>query len=265
MKVRFTDILNDKTSGASTLYRQSLSLLVETSEKYRSRSAVDDIVRRLQVAFPEMAVFVYLKNHLERTNFEDIPATLHQLQGEAETAVSSIGRRIDRLWRKPRRIVTYSQSSVVAEILMQRRKKITSVLISCASPKNEGIVVARKLAAAGIPVALVTDAALPAMIEKDDYIFLGADAVTERYFVNKCGTWSLLLAAKEKKAVSFVFFESFKRVSCRSFSFDPRRHVQEEILTGRYPRITVHNFYFEKIPLNCANWLISDKKAIHIL
>lgn len=262
MKVRLANILSNKTSGASTLYCQSIAWLIAADDKYRTRAALNDILHRLKVAFPEMAVFVYLKSRLDNTGLKDIPAVLYQLQQEAETAVSSIGRRIDRIWRGSRRIITYSQSSVVAEIIKQRKDKVTSVLISCASPKKEGIAAARKLATAGLSVNLVTDAALPAMIKKDDYVLLGADAVTEKYFVNKCGTWPLLMAAKEKKAVSFVLFENFKRVSYRSFSFNPRQHSSREVITGHYPRIIVHNSYFEKVPLNWANWLISDQEAI---
>jgi len=262
LKVRLADILSDKTSGASTLYRQTIALLIAADDKYRTHSSLKGILRRLQKVFPEMAVFIYLKSRLDKTSPTDIPAVLRQLEREAETAQSSIGRRVDRIWQRPRRIVTYSQSSVVAEIIRRRKDKVTSVLISCASPKNEGITAAGKLAALGLSVNLVTDAALPALIEKGDYLFLGADTVTEKYFVNKCGTWPLLMAAREKKAVSFVLFENFKKVSSRSFSFNPRQHPSAEILTGRCPRIIVRNCYFEKIPLKLADWLISDQEAV---
>jgi translation initiation factor 2B subunit (eIF-2B alpha/beta/delta family) len=236
-------------------------LLIAADNKYCTRSDLDEILRRLQAAFPEMTVFVYLKSRLDKTSRKDIPGVLRQLQQEAETALSSIDRRVNRIWRRPRRIVTYSQSSVVAEIIKRHKDKVTSVLISCASPKNEGIAAARKLATAGLSVNLVTDAALPAMIEKGDYLFIGADAVTERCFINKCGTWPLLMATREKKAISFVLFESFKKVSSRSFSFHPRQHSSAEILTDRCPRIMVRNVYFEHIQLHWADWLISDQGA----
>ena len=56
---------------------------------------------------------------------------------------------------------------------------------------------ARALAAAGIEPWLVTDAALPLLISQASAVWIGADAVTDAGVLNKIGSYTLALAARE--------------------------------------------------------------------
>lgn len=71
-----------------------------------------------------------------------------------------------------------------------------SVIVCESRPLCEGVVMAQRLAAAGLQVTLITDAQAGAFVEEADLVLLGADAVTPAGVVNKVGSKLLALAAK---------------------------------------------------------------------
>lgn len=261
LRQRLSDILSDTVSGASSLYRRVLYLLGNDPSLW-TRSERKRIVGRLRKTFPEMAVFVYLQERLQGVKDDAVGDAVALLRAEAEEETGAVGRRLDRIWKTKRRVVTFSQSSLVMRLLRQRRERIDGLLISAGSPRHEGILAATGLAAAGIPVELATDAALPGLVRRNDLIIVGADAVTERYFVNKCGTLPLLLSARAAGAVSVVVYERFKRIAAGNIRVIPRQHPPGEILVRRRRGIRVTNVYFEAIPTRYADWLLSGDTAV---
>lgn len=255
-----SDILSDRVSGASTLYRRTLTMFIN-DPSFRAQSRQNQVLRRLREAFPEMAVFAFLQNELEGVSADSRPAVLNRLYVETETEPVQIGRRLDRIWKRKRRVVTFSQSSLVMRLLLERPGRIDRLVISTAAPNNEGTIAAARYASVGIDVCLSTDAALPGLVRRGDYILVGADCITERFFVNKCGTLPLLLSARAVGAVSLVVFERFKRVITRKYSFDPRQYPAAEILPGPKRGVDVFNAYFEAIPTAYADWLLSGDGA----
>lgn len=256
-----SDILSDKVSGASALYRRTLNLFHD-DPSFGRQSRRDRALRNLRETFPEMAVFVYLQRELDRTNLSSAMITVERLMEEAEREPVEIGHRLDRIWKRRRRIVTFSQSSLVMHLLMERRGRIDRLLISNGSPHNEGAQAAARYAAAGIDVELATDAALPGLVRRNDYVIVGADCVTERYFVNKCGTLPLLLTASAAGAVSLVVFERFKKMAAHGLPFIPQQHPASEILSRHDRHLRVYNTYFEAVPKRYADWFLSGDKAI---
>jgi hypothetical protein len=71
-----------------------------------------------------------------------------------------------------------------------------SVIVCESRPLCEGVAMAQRLAAAGLHVALITDAQAGVFVEEADVVLLGADAVTPAGVVNKVGSKLLALAAK---------------------------------------------------------------------
>ncbi|MEE9442927.1 MAG: hypothetical protein V3V99_09700 [candidate division Zixibacteria bacterium] len=248
------EILNDQTSGASALYKKTLYLL-QSESKYRSPDKALKVIYKIKTQFPEMAVFEYLFQSLNRVNKEDLTSRLRLLMLECSTELEFINDNLKRLWRKKRRVITFSNSSIVEHILCKSQNKVESVLLSQASPRNEGIILGKKLNKAGLKVEICTDAALANLIRKSDYVFLGADCVTRKYFVNKTGTYPLLLAAKAKGAKSFILCEKFKFVP--SYKFAPRPQKTSEIAKALSEKLKVQNYYFEKIPLFLVDYLVS--------
>jgi translation initiation factor 2B subunit (eIF-2B alpha/beta/delta family) len=260
LKFDLSDILSDRVSGASALYRRALRLFID-DPSYGAQSRRDRALRRLRETFPEMAVFAFLQKELKGAGTDSLAAILNRLHDEAEAEPIEIGRRLDRIWKRKRRVVTFSQSSLVMRLLLERRSRIDRLLISTAAPNNEGAIAAARYVSAGIDVCLSADAALPGLVRRGDYILVGADCVTERFFVNKCGTLPLLLTACAVGAVSLIVFERFKRAAARDYSFIPRQHPAAEILPGPKRGIDISNAYFETVPIAYADWLLSGDGA----
>lgn len=251
-----SEICRDRTSGAAMLYRRTLELFLR-DRRYRSVDSMKRAITRLRDSFPEMAVFAYLDRQLAGTETGDAEAHLTRLLDEAYREPRAIAGHVRRIWRKPRRLVTISQSSVVRQVLADNRDRVDGVVLSEAAPRREGLDMARYAADLGLPVEMTTDAALPGCVRRSDYVLVGADCVTEKYFVNKTGTLPLFLAARAAGARTVVAFEHFKQVSSRLFAFTPQNHSGAEILPRRHKHITVHNRYFESIPINLCDYLVT--------
>jgi translation initiation factor 2B subunit (eIF-2B alpha/beta/delta family) len=254
------DILSDRVSGASTLYRRTLTLFRD-DPSFRAPSRRRQAVHQLRKTFPEMAVFAFLQKNLHDVEAGSLHAVICRLLAEAESEPAEIGRRLDRIWRRKRRLVTFSQSSLVMRLLVERRDRIDRLVISLAGPCNEGAIAAAKYASAGIAVDLSSDAALPGLVRRGDYILVGADGITGSYFVNKCGTLPLLLAGHAAGATSLVVFERYKRVMTDDYPFSPRQHAAAEIMPAPRRGIKIFNAYFEAVPITYADWLLTGEGA----
>ena len=86
-------------------------------------------------------------------------------------------------------IATLSSSSVVRDAVLEalRTGREPRVLVAESRPLCEGRALAATLAAAGVPVWLVVDAALPLLLSQAHMVWLGADAVTDQGAFNKLG------------------------------------------------------------------------------
>ncbi len=256
LKDALQDILHDKTAGASVLYRRTLDIFKAESNN-SDRTELDDALGCLRSAFPEMAVFLYLQSRLADVSPDNLAARLDELIQDANDELIAIGKALDEIWTEKRRIVLFSYSSVALSLAVARRDRLSGVLVSQASPQNEGVGVAEKLITHNIPVELTTDAALPGLLDGNDLILVGADAVTDEYFVNKTGTYPLFLAAMAAGATRCVVFERFKMVPADHYRFNPRSHSGSELSRVIHPMLNVHNHYFERIPNMLADWLIT--------
>jgi len=261
LKCGLKDILTDRTSGASALYRKTIELF-KTDPVYKNHNRLLKDLDRISNSFSEMAPFIYLKQRLKSPPAGSRSDTLTDLLNELQSEERNISEYLSLIWKKKCRVITFSQSSCVLNMLLQRRNLIKSVLISIAAPSNEGVLAARKILRAGIKVALTTDAALPGMIKSNDLVLVGADCVTEKYFVNKTGTLPLLVMAARMKAKRVVVAESFKTITASDYQFSPRAKSAGEIISRRPRDLTVINEYFEKIPLELITCLISGMGII---
>lgn len=85
-----------------------------------------------------------------------------------------------------------------------------SVIVCESRPLCEGVVMAQRLAAAGLQVTAITDAQAGVFVEEADLVLLGADAVTPAGVVNKVGSKLLALAAKAAGVPVIAVTDSLK-------------------------------------------------------
>jgi len=147
-------------------------------------------------------------------------------------------------------IATLSASEGVMAALLALAKagRKPRVLVGEGRPRLEGRDTARELAAAGIEVWLVADAALPLLISQASAVWLGADAVTEHGVVNKIGSYTAALAAREHGVPAWAIAVRKKLLpggtGALGIAEMPPAEIWEDAPRGVRPR----NVYFEMVP-----------------
>ena len=161
-------------------------------------------------------------------------------------------RSAGRLLRHGTRVVTYSASAAVEEILRtatSRRRRL-EVLLSETRPAREGVPFAERLARGGIRVTLATDAALPSSLDGASILLVGADAISREGVINKIGTSTLAEIASARKVPVVVAAgpEKFLPAALAAFIHDEDRS-RREIYRGKVQLLRVANPTFDFTPL----------------
>ena len=110
-------------------------------------------------------------------------------------------------------VLTHGWSSVVSSLLIQAAKDTHfEIIILEGRPDASGAKAAANIyAKAGIPTTVVLDSAMAYVMERVDMVIVGAEGVVENGgIINKLGTYTLAIAAKELGKPFYVAAESFK-------------------------------------------------------
>ena len=163
-------------------------------------------------------------------------------------------------------ILTYSFSGGVFSILKKAKEKGKSfeVVVSESRPMFEGRKLALSLGKLGIPVTLVTDAALSLYIEKSDLVLVGADSISEKSFVNKVGTYALSLLAKEFGIPFYVASDGTKFIYEKWKKNHKNLADPEEVFLRKLKNVKTENQYFEEIPLMYSKKIITPDGLISL-
>ncbi len=260
-------IRRDRRSGATVLLAQAIEatrlFLAEAQRLSPERLAValERFTLRLAASQPSMAPLLSLANALwlgwgKREGPSPPWERLHDALVQYADGIDAGQRATIRhaAARLPPRslVLTYSNSTAVRMALWRAvaAGRRFEVVCSESRPMCEGVALARRLAALGVPVNLVVDAALPEWMERAGLVLLGADAITPDGVVNKVGTEPLLHAARRTGVPTFVLADSSKWLPERLASFwQIREEAPEEIARSDDPNLRVRNRYFGKSPL----------------
>jgi len=110
-------------------------------------------------------------------------------------------------------ILTHSRSRVVLQVLREAAlaKKRFTVYVTESLPDRSGDAMYNDLTYLGIPTIVILDAAAGYIMEKIDLVLVGAEGVVESGgIINKIGTYTIALAAKEMNKPFYVVAESYK-------------------------------------------------------
>jgi len=253
-------VARDRTSGAAQLALQA----VEAAEAWLARNPspseaeLEEVVVRLLRLHSSMAPILRLANEVALA--ADAPAHGPALAAGLRTfrrTLQQAGGRIARqfaaaLPKTPRAAVaTYSFSSTVLGALAVARPRLASVLVAESRPEFEGRLTAQKLAAAGVPVQYTTDAGLLGLLHSARVLVLGADAVLSHAFVNKIGTRTACLAAREAGVPVWVLSDSTKFLpeELAAPFWRPSEGPAAQVWAGAPRGIAVRNPLFEHTEL----------------
>jgi translation initiation factor 2B subunit (eIF-2B alpha/beta/delta family) len=255
-------IRQDRRSGASALLARGIEaarLLVRGTphtSPARLTSALERFTLRLTASQPSMATFLTLANALwlgreggqeQSPTWKRVRDALVEYAGGIDGGLRATVRHAASLVRPRSLVLTYSNSAAVRLALWQARAagRRFEVVCSESRPMREGVALARRLAALGIPAHLVVDAALAEWVGRASLVLLGADAVTGDVVVNKVGTETILQAARRAGAPAYVLADASKWLPDDLARFwRVREENPGEIARPGAANLMVHNRYF---------------------
>ncbi|UCE66639.1 MAG: hypothetical protein JSU85_01080 [Candidatus Zixiibacteriota bacterium] len=276
---RLHSIIEDRTSGAAVIEGGILGLfekIIRIHKKHSPRHlrrAIVKIKKRFSAMANIMNLVIFTEKILEK---KDVEYLSEAIKGYKENIEHERGLTVTRAARKIKSydlIFTLSGSSLILKAIIEAGNLgwRGGVKIAESRPKNEGTILASDLARLGIPVTLGVDANMPDLIKNSNAIFLGADAVTQTYFVNKTGSGiALEFGSKYSKPV-FIIADRSKFISNRTYRFIPDSNPPNEIISRKTRNLEILNNYFEKIAPRkkfryiCGNEIINPDEVKNLL
>jgi translation initiation factor 2B subunit (eIF-2B alpha/beta/delta family) len=278
--VLFDAIARDSTSSASVLTKLAARELAEFVESSTARTVGEfweelrGACRELVQAKREMASIINLASAV-LSSVERLVLSGVSPEGARRTAFLECSRvwefkdtELEELGIEGAGIVppggtvaTISTSESVRTVLASAVRNGTEcrVVLSESRPSNEGLEFGTSLPAWGIPVTMVVDAALPGTVDRCQLVLVGADAVSESDFVNKVGTYPLVLAAREADIPVYVAALKDKFIPSGLRGDPDRLFDPAEVLEPGSTGVTVENRYFERTPLSLVEGIITEQ------
>lgn len=263
-------IATDREHGSTYLSIEALQVLrdragVLSNEGVRPLDAwreLGELALSLIKSRPAMAA---LENRIDRAMFrardkatpEAVGAAARAGIEEAFSADEECARRATALIAG-KRVLTLSRSETVLAALSSARPSPT-VFVAVSQPGGEGVAAAEQLAAAGLPVTLVSDAGVAeaVMSQRVEILLLGADRVLPSgAVVNKIGTRPAALLARERGIPVYALAAADKvseQEEANLEAVDPK-----EIYDGP-ASITVRSPLFEIVEADLITGVVTDK------
>jgi translation initiation factor 2B subunit (eIF-2B alpha/beta/delta family) len=177
-------------------------------------------------------------------------------------AVERAARRLPALLPRRATCLTLSSSEVVYRALLaaRRRGRLARVVVAESRPGCEGVAMARRLAARGVPVSLIVDALAPAVAGEVDVVVLGADAVTRTAVWNKCGSLGVALAASAARRPTFVVTTGDRLLAPPLARRMALREAEPGAMLWRPPRgVRAIDRLFDATPLRLITLVVTEE------
>jgi len=279
----FERIADDSVSGATTLTElaaREMASLAETWNAGDPGGIWDELLAACTALVDAKREMASIVNFVSRLLAAAERVVLSGLSPEAVVQVVSaecartwqsipddlgaLGREGADLIRPGAAVVTLSSSGSVRAVLDAARAAGTAfrVVASEGSPRREGAALADDLARAGFDTTLVVDAALPRLVERADLVLVGADCVSAEDFVNKIGTYPLLLAAADAGVPSYAaaLLDKFLPKALRGST--DAVHPPEEVVADPPDGLEIDNHYFEAVPTALLKGVVTESGIV---
>jgi translation initiation factor 2B subunit (eIF-2B alpha/beta/delta family) len=232
---------------------------------------LERLVSDILSAQPSMAVMLNLAQYVLEAVVDEAPFARmkERVQQQLLEFRLSLRQSVEALCRQaieilpPRAtVLTYSNSTTVTAVLRHARAEghLDRVILSEARPAFDGRPLALSLAEIGVGIDYSTDMGLFAGLQETDLVFLGADAVFPRHFLNKVGTHALAELARVRNVPCFVLCAANKCLPAAATSLlRISTHSGDEVWSTAAPGVRVHNQYFEEVPLPLLNGIVSEQ------
>lgn len=265
-------LAGDHRSGAAEIADRAAALLAEFCREERPDDprlpyALGELADTTLTVQPSMAPFLHLANLIqlaaegEGNPLRRLGVAVENFRRQRRRATAKIAQLFAARARRHRTLLTYSYSSTVfaALVAAQKAGRLERVILSESRPLYEGRLLAERLAAQGVAVTLVIDAALGEQVGVADAVAVGADTVLEGTYVNKAGTRLLQEQARAAGKPFLVLADTAKFLPPALARFHRiEEKPAQEIWREAPERVTVVNRYFEFIPLEPGATLLCE-------
>lgn len=254
-----SEIKSVRVQGAKEIAVYGLKFLRQFAKRSGYNLKFEAAAHFLEEARPTAVV---LHNCIEIIKKKKKISAIDKLIRDLERSSEEIGRHSDKIIRNNWKIMTHCHSGDALAFIKHgwlRHKKKISVIATETEPLEQGIKTAKELAAAKIPVTLITDSAVGFFMKDVDAVIIGTDAIrlSPPYgIVNKIGTLNLALAAKKYRKPLYVVGNSLKFDRRKKFRIEerPTREVYKK-LKG----VKIRNPAFDVVDFNLVTKIITEK------
>jgi translation initiation factor 2B subunit (eIF-2B alpha/beta/delta family) len=279
MAYTIKDFKEEGILGSYTTCLNALNVLKSEIEEYKAANFellgenLNKTARLMIKTYPNMvllrknvtSVVYYLKRLVkaQKSGQEIKQATIKKI---GEIGVELSGKRIKigesgtKLIQNQSKILTISYSTNLLEIFKQALKLRRKFSVYCleSRPSLEGHVMAEKIAAMGIPVTIIADAAVGQAIQEVNMVLTGADRVFENGFVSKTGSLPLAIMAQTFSTPLYIASETDKILREYEQALRFYQEDAKQIYAHRKKNISVSNVYFDSVPLHYVAKIICE-------
>ncbi len=259
MSKTLNELLNDINSmeirGADRIAVESLKFLKTLSKKGFGKE-FQEAVKRLEETRPTA---VLLHNCLEAVKREKSTESIERLLRHLRGFPRKIAERGYRLIKNGQSIMVHCHSREALGIIERAwdEKRKLRIYATETQPKKQGIITAMELAKRKIPVTLIVDSAIEYFIKDVDMVLVGTDAMRKDGVVNKIGTYTMAVVAKENKIPFYVAGNTLKLDNRKKFEIEERN--PDEIYVEHLKTLEVRNPTFDITPWKYVKRVITEK------
>lgn len=261
------NIKDMKVQGAKEIAVYALKFLRKFCKENGFRLKFEVAAKILEDARPTAVV---LHNCIEIIKKKRKLETIDKLLRLLDSATKKIAKRGSKLIKKNYKIMTHCHSGEALALIKQAWKdgKKISVIATETDPLEQGVKTAKELSKMKIPVTLIVDSAVGYFMKDMDIVMVGADALRvmkPQGLINKIGTLSLALAAKEFKKPFYVVANSLKIDKRRKFVIEERpvKEIYKELLhPGKLKDVKLRNPAFDIVPFKFVTKIITEEGMI---
>jgi len=243
----------DRQRGAMQLATQAVAFAADLLADARDHDDIRAVIHALALARPSMAaianaVALFAAPFLEGAtgvgadNFGS-EAARHLTRWQADEDAL----RLNAERHLPRTLLAYSNSSTTRAVLLASVGRIDRVIVPEGRPIDDGKQLATTLAAAGIPVTVITEAQMGAWVPEVGVVLVGADTVMpDGSLINHMGTATLAFLAEMHHIPVLSVAHSLKIAPFHRLEDTHEENDPAEIWRNPPPGVTVRNASFDR-------------------